>query len=199
MRIERAATVIVSTTCLIVTASVASMSGAGRADATATPTCAALTGLALPDTVITSAALVAAQGSTPEYCRVLATVEPETDIEVRLPTAWTERLLHLGGAGLAGAVPNLATNAADLQAGYVLTASNGGHRDPTGARADSSTTRRWSRTSPTARSEDGACGQGAHRGVLRPGGETLLLLWVFGRRPRGPDCGSTLRRRGPTA
>ena len=48
-----------------------------------------------------------------------------------MPTAWTERLLHLGGAGLEGVVPNLAANAGDLQAGYVLTASNGGHRDPT--------------------------------------------------------------------
>jgi hypothetical protein len=134
MQIQRTAKVIVSTTCLIVTASVATMSGASRSDATAsreTTTCAALTGLSLPDTVITSAALVAPQGSTPEYCRVLAAVEPETDLEVRLPTRWTERLLHLGGVGLEGVVPNLAANAGDLQAGYALTASNGGHRDPT--------------------------------------------------------------------
>ena len=71
------------------------------------------------------------KGRTPEYCRVLATVEPETDIEVRLPTAWSERLLHLGGVGLEGVIPNLSANAGELQAGYALTASNGGHRDPT--------------------------------------------------------------------
>ena len=133
MVIDRIARVIVST-CLIVAVSAAAMSGATARDATAsgeaTP-CAALTELALPQTVIASAVLVAAQGSTPEYCRVLATVEPETDLEVRLPTAWRERLLHVGGNALAGVIPNLAANAGDLQAGYVLTASNGGHRDPT--------------------------------------------------------------------
>jgi feruloyl esterase len=113
--------------------SAATMLGAGRGDATAsqeTP-CAALAGLVLPDAVVTSAVLVGAQAPTPEYCRVLATVAPETDVEVRMPTAWTNRLLHVGDTALAGAIPNLAANAADLQGGYVLTASNGGHRDPT--------------------------------------------------------------------
>ena len=93
--------------------------------------CQALSALALPQTVITSATAVPAQGSAPEYCRVLATVEPETDIEVRLPNAWAKRLLHLGGVGLDGVIPDLNGHAGELQAGYALTASNGGHRDPT--------------------------------------------------------------------
>jgi feruloyl esterase len=76
--------------------------------------------------------VVLAQGSTPEYCRVLATVEPETDIEVRLPNGWQRRLLHVGGSGLDGVIPNLDFNAGELIKGYALTASNGGHRDPTG-------------------------------------------------------------------
>ena len=67
----------------------------------------------------------------PAYCRVLATVSPETDIEVRLPVAWQARLLHLGGAGLDGAIPNLNASNGRLQQGYALAASNGGHRDPT--------------------------------------------------------------------
>ena len=133
MQAERIAKVIITTGCLIVTLSAATIVGAGRGDATASQetTCAALTGLVLPATVVTSAAIVAAGASTPEYCRVLATVEPETDVEVRMPTAWAERLLHVGSTALAGVIPNLAANTADLQAGYVVTASNGGHRDPT--------------------------------------------------------------------
>ena len=66
------------------------------------------------------------------YCKVLGTVAPETDIELRLPTAWQRRLLHLGGAGLDGSIPNLDLNNVELQQGYALVASNGGHRDPTG-------------------------------------------------------------------
>src|ERR1700730_15192355 len=61
---------------------------AGRATMSTPDQCAALSTLSLPDTVITAAALVPAQGSVPAYCRVLATVEPETDIEVRLPDTW---------------------------------------------------------------------------------------------------------------
>jgi hypothetical protein len=94
--------------------------------------CVALLELALPDTVITSAVEVAAQGSVPAYCRVLATVNPETDIEVRLPDQWRRRLLHLGGSGFDGVIPNLNQNAVHLQQGYAVAASNGGHRDPTG-------------------------------------------------------------------
>ena len=98
----------------------------------ATFPCPALSALSLPHTVITSASVVPAQGPAPGYCRILATVEPETDIEVRLPDEWRRRLLHVGGSGLDGAIPNLDFNGAELGRGYALTASNGGHRDPTG-------------------------------------------------------------------
>ena len=94
--------------------------------------CTALGQLMIPDGVITSAVNVAASGSVPAYCRVLATAAPETDIEVRLPWNWQQRLLHLGGSGLDGVIPNLNVNGAQLAAGYALAASNGGHRDPTG-------------------------------------------------------------------
>ena len=94
--------------------------------------CVSLSQLDLPDTVITGAVVVPAQGSVPSYCRVLATVAPETDIEVRLPDRWQRRLLHRGGSGPDGVIPNLDPNGARLQQGYALAASNGGHRDPTG-------------------------------------------------------------------
>lgn len=94
--------------------------------------CNALSQLELPDTVITSAVVVPAQGAEPTYCRVLATVAPETDVEVRLPDGWQRRLLHLGGSGFDGVIPNLDAHGRRLQQGYALAASNGGHRDPTG-------------------------------------------------------------------
>ena len=94
--------------------------------------CAAVAQIRLPDTVIASAVVVKAQGPAPEYCRVLGTVAPETDIEVRLPQSWKERLLHIGGSGLDGVIPSLDANSAQLRQGYALAASNGGHRDPTG-------------------------------------------------------------------
>lgn len=132
MKMRRFAGFAVAVTCLTIDASRATVTGtnhevAGSGEAS----CLALTALSLPHTVITSAVVVPAQGSVPEYCRVLATVEPETDVEVRLPDLWAERLLHLGGVGLEGVIPNLNANAGELRAGYALTASNGGHRDPT--------------------------------------------------------------------
>jgi pimeloyl-ACP methyl ester carboxylesterase len=95
--------------------------------------CAGLAGLSIPDAIITGAADVAATGPTPAYCRVLATTAPQTDVELRLPQRWQQRLLHLGGSGLDGVIPNLNLNGPDLARGYALAASNGGHRDPTGA------------------------------------------------------------------
>jgi feruloyl esterase len=93
--------------------------------------CSALAALSLANTVVTAATLVPAQGAVPAYCRVLATVSPETDVEVRLPLTWRARLLHLGGVGLEGAIPDLNASSGRLQEGYALAASNGGHRDPT--------------------------------------------------------------------
>lgn len=131
MEIERVALQLGIATCLAATGSMTVVAHSTGSRTAETSPCLALTALALPQTVVTSAVLVPAQGGAPEHCRVLATVAPETDIEVRLPTVWQERLLHLGGSGLDGVIPNLDNNVNQLQAGYALTASNGGHRDPT--------------------------------------------------------------------
>ena len=77
---------------------------------------------------ITSATPVPAAGATPAYCRVTATYGFQTDIEVRLPDQWQKRFLHVGGGGFDGTVPNLNSYAGQLQQGYALAASNGGHR-----------------------------------------------------------------------
>jgi hypothetical protein len=103
----------------------------GASPALATTPCAGLTALSIPNTTITSATMVPAAGSTPAYCNVLATVAPQTDIQLQLPANWKQRYLHLGGGGFDG---RIATNAPAsynvnlLAEGYAVGASNGGHR-----------------------------------------------------------------------
>ncbi|KJC58637.1 hypothetical protein UP10_22220 [Bradyrhizobium sp. LTSPM299] len=103
----------------------------GASQAFATTPCAGLTSLNIPNTTITSATAVAATGATPAYCNVLATVAPQTDIEVRLPVKWKGRYLHLGGGGFDGTIAQNAPasyNVNLLADGYAIGASNGGHR-----------------------------------------------------------------------
>jgi hypothetical protein len=103
----------------------------GASQAFATTPCAGLTSVSIPNTTITSASVVPAAGATPAHCNVLATVAPQTDIQVQLPVKWKGRYLHLGGGGFDGTI---ATNAPAsynvnlLAEGYAIGASNGGHR-----------------------------------------------------------------------
>lgn len=93
--------------------------------------CASLISLSLPNTVVTSATKVPATATTPAFCNVLATVAPQTDIQVQLPDGWQGRYLHLGGAGFDGVIPTTAPAAFNvnlLANGFVVAASNGGHR-----------------------------------------------------------------------
>jgi hypothetical protein len=104
--------------------------GAGQA-AEATTGCAALVTLSIPNTTITSATMVPATDTTPAYCNVLATVAPQTDIRLQLPSNWKDRYLHLGGGGFDGNIPTNAPAAYNvnlLGEGYAIGASNGGHR-----------------------------------------------------------------------
>jgi feruloyl esterase len=99
--------------------------------------CQALTGLVVPNTTITSAIYVAPTSTLPGYCDLLATVAPQTDVEVRLPDNYTNRYLHFGGGGFDGNIPNLASPAMSggvnpLTLGMVLVGSNGGHRASNG-------------------------------------------------------------------
>lgn len=78
---------------------------------------------------ITSATMVPASGDTPAYCMVTATAGKETDIKVRLPDNWKKRYLHIGGEGFDGGMPWFFRNVLfPLQQGFVMAASNGGHR-----------------------------------------------------------------------
>src|SRR5579862_589076 len=80
----------------------------GSSQAFATTPCSALVSLPISNTTVTSATMVPATGSTPAYCNVLATVAPQTDIQVQLPANWKNRYLHLGGAGFDGRIPTTA-------------------------------------------------------------------------------------------
>ena len=95
--------------------------------------CTGLTSLQIPNTTITSATYVAPTSMLPGYCRVLATVAPQTDVEVRLPDTWQRRYLHFGGGGFDGIIPNLDAPVMSLGVnpllnGFAVVGSNGGHR-----------------------------------------------------------------------
>jgi Tannase and feruloyl esterase len=103
----------------------------GASPAFATTPCTGLASLSIPNTTITGLTMVPASGSTPAFCNVTATVAPQTDIRVQLPTNWKGRYLHLGGAGFDGRIPTTApasNNVNLLAEGYAIGASNGGHR-----------------------------------------------------------------------
>jgi feruloyl esterase len=117
--------------------------GAGRVDAA---TCAELANLALADTIITSAAVVApgafsaptgaaapqaTYARLPEFCRVMATIRPTRDsdirIEVWLPASnWNGKFQAVGNYNWAGVIlyPSLA---GALAGGYATAATDGGH------------------------------------------------------------------------
>jgi feruloyl esterase len=96
--------------------------------------CDNLATLSLTDTVITSTTYIDASSELPGYCEVQATVGPQTDVIVRLPDNWRYRYFHLGGAGFDGQFPpdlngSLAfARKNPITDGYVVVASNGGHR-----------------------------------------------------------------------
>ncbi len=98
--------------------------------AAALTSCPALASLSIPNATITSATLVSASGTTPAYCNVLATVAPQTEIQVQLPSNWQRRYLHTGGGAFDGTIlimAGAANNVNLLAEGFAVGASNGGH------------------------------------------------------------------------
>src|SRR6185369_6552599 len=108
--------------------------------ATSTPTgepvspqaaCAALSDRTIGDALIRSATLIATSAVYPEYCKVLGTIAPHLNFEVRLPTHWSGRALYVGGAGLNGFIPSpqgLIFNPGIADVGYVTIGSDSGHQ-----------------------------------------------------------------------
>jgi Tannase and feruloyl esterase len=87
--------------------------------------CTGLMRLSIPDTTITSAALVAADGDLPEHCKVQGRVETEINFELRLPTTWNGKLYHRGGGGFVGSIP---PTRAGLSRGYAAVGTDTGHQ-----------------------------------------------------------------------
>lgn len=96
--------------------------------------CGSLAGQTIENVQVTGATNVAASGALPAYCKVNGTqVGTQHDIEVRLPEVWQQRFVQQGGGGYDGSIPAVGTTNVALSRHAVLTANNGGHRDPTGA------------------------------------------------------------------
>jgi feruloyl esterase len=111
--------------------------------------CESLASLALPDTTITTAQVVAAgafspQGASqskagapspykdlPEFCRVAATLKPSSDSDIKvefwLPTSgWNRKLEAVGNGGWAGVISYSAL-ADSVRAGYASVSTDTGH------------------------------------------------------------------------
>jgi Tannase and feruloyl esterase len=93
--------------------------------------CADLRSLTSPDLSVISAVVIPASATAPEHCRVSMMVQPEINIEVNLPSAWSGRLYMFGNGGWAGesfeAAGRVANRAHGLTAGFVTAATDTGH------------------------------------------------------------------------
>src|SRR5207247_9417754 len=81
----------------------AGLLAAAPAHALTAAQCAALTGLSVPSTTITSATVVPAGGGLPEYCRVKGHVDAGVNFEMRLqPTTRHSTFSPEGGGRFVG-------------------------------------------------------------------------------------------------
>jgi len=78
---------------------------------------------------ITSAKIITATSTVPEYCEVKGTIWPEIAFVIALPTTGTPNanLYQVGGGAWGGSLPSTSTLAPGLQLGYTAVGNNGGH------------------------------------------------------------------------
>ena len=104
------------------------------ADVSPAISCDSLAGQTFESVQVTGAVSVPATATLPAYCKVNGTqVGTQHDIEVRLPDVWQRRFVQQGGGGFDGSIPAVGNKNVALSQHAVLTANNGGHRDPSGA------------------------------------------------------------------
>ena len=109
---------------------------AAQTPADATGRCAALAAVPIDGGKVTSARYTSASGASAGYCEVAVTIGAQMDIAVRLPDGWKQRYLQVGGGGFDGTIPGFDTSPGSVvwsrlnpvDNGYVVAASNGGHR-----------------------------------------------------------------------
>jgi hypothetical protein len=117
------------------------------APVTAQQACTSLEGKTVGAATVTAAAVVAASGEVPAYCKVNARIDPKLNFELRLPDAWNSKLQYFGGGGYNGSIPPLV--AGDLlslpaiKKGFATVGSDSGHQ---ASGLDAS----WALTDPTA-------------------------------------------------
>jgi tannase/feruloyl esterase len=96
------------------------------------------------DTTVTAAAIMPAEGKTPEYCRVdghVATPGNTVSFRLGLPAAWNGKLLFEGVGGFGGSIGQLTTG---LEKGYASASTDTGHQ---GTATDAS----WALNNPAKR------------------------------------------------
>lgn len=86
--------------------------------------CLELRDLEVARTTISSAEVVPATATSPEYCRVRGHVDDEINFELGLPTTWNGKFHHTGGGGFVGSIPSIA---AGLARGYATVGTDTGH------------------------------------------------------------------------
>jgi feruloyl esterase len=95
------------------------------------PKCAALAHLNLPHVTVTDAAMVAASGNHPAYCRIAGASHPTADSDIRfevwIPDGWNGRYLQVGNGGFAGAIPQAGLMMGIAQ-GYAVAGTDDGHQ-----------------------------------------------------------------------
>jgi hypothetical protein len=93
--------------------------------------CEQLNTRGIADVVEIAARTVAAEGNTPQHCRVSGTLSPEVAFEVSLPSAWNGRLYMIGNGGHAGEALDNAGRVAQvrqgLENGFAVAQTNTGH------------------------------------------------------------------------
>ncbi len=91
--------------------------------------CDTLKGKTLAGATIGSATVIAANGTSPIYCKVLAKIDPSLNFELRLPSNWNGKLYYGGGGGYNGNIPDLSgSNLNALAQGYATVNSDSGHQ-----------------------------------------------------------------------
>ncbi len=109
--------------------------------------CEDLTRLNLPRITVRSATVIpagafrlpnarpdAAAFNVPQFCRVIAVVQPELDFEIWLPERWNRKYEAVGNGGLAGTFPFNAM-VDPLERGYAISGTNTGHVNANGGDA----------------------------------------------------------------
>lgn len=103
----------------------------GQAPGSPKMACQELFALTGYEFTIESAVMVAAEGETPEFCRVMGQILPSIRIEVALPTRWNRRFHMTGNGGFAGdsleSPQRLLLRGIAMKRGFAAVVTNTGH------------------------------------------------------------------------